>query len=131
VASRQEWWLLLRRSFGIPDVVTDEHARQAIGYATVGEDPPGELGPVALHLLDALLDTAPDGTLDGYLIALPGVVPDDVVDDISNRVPRDSAAGGLRDWAARVQTIQKFLDSLKKYLVNNLSDTGVPVRRGD
>ncbi len=128
MASREEWWLLLRRSFGIPDVVTDEHARQAVGYATVGEDPPGELGQVALQLLDALLDTAPDGTLDGYLIALPGVVPDDVVDDISNRVPRDTATGGSRDWAARVQTIQKLLDSLKKYLLKNLSDTGVPPR---
>jgi hypothetical protein len=128
VASRAEWWLLLRRSFGIPDVVTDEHARQAVAFATVGEDPPAELGQVALQLLDALLGTAPDGTLDGYLIALPGVVPDDVVDDISNRVPRDTATGGSRDWATRVQTIQKFLDSLKKYLLKNLSDTGVSPR---
>jgi len=73
---QKQWWLLIRRSFAIPDIVGDHHAENAIldRLYPEGVDVPTALGPTREHLvrnthkiLDAVVTCGCAGDLDAFL----------------------------------------------------------------
>jgi hypothetical protein len=59
-----DWWWLARRSFGIPDIVSDSTARDAI-VGLLASGLTTEAGrPVAEQILDAALKLGKDGELE-------------------------------------------------------------------
>ena len=66
----RRWWIRMRRAFDIPDLVTDEHAREAIeesiDRSVIIQNLPYQKG-VIVRIVEELLSRASQGELD-YLI---------------------------------------------------------------
>jgi hypothetical protein len=77
---RDRWLLLLRRSLGLPDIMTERAARTAIKgrfVAAFDGDSPAESGwDVAEALLQAVLTLGARGELDDCLVSDPAVIKD-------------------------------------------------------
>jgi hypothetical protein len=70
----ERWWLRMRRSFAVPDLVTDDHAIEAIMGVAVPESIRLEhKGEIVTRIVGLLLRLASHGELDQYVI---GDVPD-------------------------------------------------------
>jgi hypothetical protein len=67
---RRCWWTILRRSHGIPDLVTDRHAGIAIVDHLASKYPTGLLGErlVFRSVIEAILTLGSRGELDDYLV---------------------------------------------------------------
>ncbi len=67
---RRCWWTILRRSYGIPDLVTDRHAGIAIVEHLASEHPTGLLDyrPLFRSVIEAVLTLGSRGELDDYLV---------------------------------------------------------------
>ncbi len=78
---QQEWTLVVRRSFGIPDAVDHEDARRALVRGI--EDQLHEHGwhsatrAIAQPMMDALIVLGASGELDAWLLAADGRVSPD------------------------------------------------------
>ncbi len=58
------WWQRIRRAFGIPDLVTDEHARTLVNWAIMPAESRIDPLQVAETVRKATLDLASQGRLD-------------------------------------------------------------------
>jgi hypothetical protein len=61
------WWWRIRRSYGVPDLVTDEHARTIILGELAAADSTAR-GPVAKTALESVLELGKAGHLDVFLV---------------------------------------------------------------
>ncbi|HXA33263.1 MAG TPA: hypothetical protein VNV87_13455 [Acidimicrobiales bacterium] len=70
----RRWWLRMRRSFAIPDIVTDEHAIEAImGLAVPESIRLDRREEIVTRIVGVLLRLASHGELDQYVIGdIPG-----------------------------------------------------------
>jgi hypothetical protein len=70
----ERWWLRMRRSFAVPDIVTDDHAIEVIMGVAVPE--PIRLehkGEIVTRIVGMLLRLGSQGELDQYVIGdVPG-----------------------------------------------------------
>jgi hypothetical protein len=65
----ERWWLRMRRSFAIPDIVTDEHAIEVIMRLAVPETTrPDGKQEIVTRIVGVLLRLASHGDLDQYVI---------------------------------------------------------------
>jgi hypothetical protein len=65
----KRWWLRMRRSFAIPDIVTDEHAIEVIvGLAVPESIRLDRREEILIRIVGVLLRRASDGDLDQYVI---------------------------------------------------------------
>lgn len=96
---QQEWTLVVRRSFGIPDAVEHEEARRAL--VSCIEDQLQEKGwhsatrAIAEPMMDALIVLGANGELEAWLLSADGPV-------LPERVPSRDAAHRLLDKGTAV-----------------------------
>jgi len=89
-----EWRLVIRRAYGIPDLIGDEVALERVRELVHQQAFEGkQLGPMrqvggrpeemVRHALDAVLIGAEKGELDRYLVGSPSKTPEELAEDFA------------------------------------------------
>jgi hypothetical protein len=125
----QRWWLRIRRSYGIPDLVTDDHAHEIVAEEIAVK---GSEIDVSLRVdrklgglvLDAVLDLASEGELD-YLVvdkSVSSIVRTDTDDGAVFRRVAEEVFGQIREYGINLdqagpviaQTSQQFAERIAR-----------------
>jgi hypothetical protein len=126
------WWRLVRRSLGIPDVMTDRSARAAIVGQLAQEFEGGELPDIeaarvaAEALLDGVLELGAAGKLDDCFVddgaMRHGLLQVDVGgSSFGDRVNLARGSSDTRVRAARA--VDNLVRQIGEYAKNNPADT--------
>jgi hypothetical protein len=125
---RLRWQALLRRSFGIPDVVSDENAtlgiqawiRERVEETELLED---RKDKAPIDVVRGLLDAAEEGELDPFLMGELGTYPAAPVGLGQGSAPEDVVmARAFRDVSGFTSTTARVLRSTCEQLADRLID---------
>lgn len=86
--TKDDWALLIRRAYRVPDIVGDAAASSHISLMlgkVVSEDQPACDPDVVPHFLQSVVDAGAAGELDGYLVEVGDGHPADVLGVLAER----------------------------------------------
>lgn len=85
--SRNAWRTVVRRAYGVPDVISDDAAMAHVSLRIGREnfDPPAASGTVR-PIVEAVIEQAATGRLDGLFVELPSFDTDALELDVAGQV---------------------------------------------